>query len=90
MDKLFLVLVIIRLVRLLFPWACGAFAAFMLLATASGNLPPLGALVLFVAVTTALAWLVEVRILRAFERGPRETGMFNDRSWRGPKDHRWR
>jgi len=65
-ERVFFALLILTIARHVLPWVAGLFVSLVIVSL--GPLPPLAALFLVVVVTTSVAWFVEVRVLRAFER----------------------
>jgi len=66
MEKIFWILLGLKLFRYLLPWVIGFLVSLLVLSLAP--LPPLAGLFLAGALTTSIAWAIETKILRAFER----------------------
>ena len=66
MEKIFWMLLGLKLFRYLLPWVLGFLVSLLVLSLAP--LSPLAGLFLAVVLTTWIAWAIEVKVLRAFER----------------------
>jgi len=85
MRGLFMLILILRILRILAPWIIGFFASLVLVSLLP--LPPLGVLLAVIIGTVAIAHELETNLLRDFERtNPRSYGSdipkWSDRSSR--------
>lgn len=88
MEQIFWTLLILKLLRHLLPWVAGLLVSLVIVSL--GPLPPLAALLVVVVVTTWIAWAIEVKVLRAFERRVPGTRDIYDPRWANPRNRRWR
>ena len=67
MYRIFMILLFFKAARYLLPWIAGFLVSVIFIAMVP--LPPLSALIFVVVVTTWIAWAIETKVFRAFERG---------------------